>query len=131
MIKYFFVQSVLTLVIFFLWITIGDFSDGEVGMTPLNVLIAVALQFVIGSILFILLNKRIKINYYVALLLYLILYEVVFSVFTGSLAIPYLFDEGFSGAIYRGYFFSSIIAGVFTTFIIYLFYNMNKNITKA
>jgi hypothetical protein len=120
MIKYFLIQSLLTITFFFLWILVGSFSDGDVGMTPYNVLIVVSLQFAIGTALYLLIGKRSNVNRYLTIILYVALYEVVFYLFSGSSALFNMFNDGFSGAIYRGYFLSSIFAGCITLLLIYL-----------
>lgn len=120
MILYFFIQSFLTIVIFMAWIMLGNFSGGEVGMTPLTVLITISIQFVIGSVFYVLVRKRISVNPMLILLSYIILYEIIFFFFTGDFALSNITNEGFSGAIYRGYSFSSLISGLITISLFHL-----------
>ena len=75
MMLYFFIQSFLTIVIFMAWIVLGNFSGGEVGMTPLTVLITVLIQFVLGSVIYMLIRKRINVNPLLTILCYIILYN--------------------------------------------------------
>ena len=102
------------------WIMLGNFSGGEVGMTPLTVLITISIQFVIGSVIYMLVRKRISVNPLLILLSYIILYEIIFFFFTGDFALSNIANEGFSGAIYRGYSFSSLISGLITISLFHL-----------
>lgn len=112
MILYFLIQSLLTFVIFMTWITLGTFSGGEVGMTPLTVLITITIQFTLGSLIYIYIKKRTTSNLLLTLFFYMVLYEIIFYFFTGNFALSNITNEGFSGAIYRAYSFSSLIAGI-------------------
>lgn len=121
MIKFFFVQSLLTFLIFMIWILTGNFSGGEIGMTPLTVIITVTIQFVLAVVVLLSFKTLTrKVSPFILLISYLFIYEVCFFIFTGNLAIANIFNKGFSGAIYRGYSFSSLISGVIT-FIIIIF----------
>ncbi len=119
MILYFFIQSFLTILIFMAWIMLGKFSGGEVGMTPLTVLITISIQFVLASIVYLAIKKVYKLNPLILIIFYMILYEIIFYIFTGNFALSNIFNEAFSGAIYRGYSFSSIIAGFITLILLY------------
>lgn len=119
MILYFFIQSLLTILVFMAWIMLGNFSGGEVGMTPLTVLITISIQFVLGSLIYLLIKKRLTLNPLLMLIFYIVLYEIIFYFFTGDSALRNINNEGFSGAIYRGYSFSSLIAGIITLTLLY------------
>lgn len=126
MILYFFIQSLLTILVFMAWIMLGKFSGGEVGMTPLTVLITISIQFVLASTI----KKIRKLNPLIVLVFYTILYEIIFYIFTGNFALGNIFNEAFSGTIYRGYSFSSIIAGFTTLILLYLFKVRKKATTE-
>jgi hypothetical protein len=98
---------------------LGNFSGGEVGMTPLTVLITISIQFVLGSLIYLLIKKRATLNPLLILVFYIVLYEIIFYFFTGDSALGNITNEGFSGAIYRGYSFSSLIAGIITLTLLY------------
>jgi len=121
MILYFFIQSLLTILVFMAWIMLGEFSGGEVGMTPLTVLITISIQFVLASITYLAIKKISKLNPLIILIFYMMLYEIIFYIFTGNFALANIFNEAFSGAIYRGYSFSSIITGFITLILLYFF----------
>jgi hypothetical protein len=102
------------------WIMLGNFSGGEVGMTPLTVFITISIQFALGSVIYLLTRRKIRINSLLLLLIYTLLYEIVFFFFTGNFALANISNEGFSGAIYRGYSISSLLSGLITMLLYYL-----------
>lgn len=120
MLKFFLLQVILNLTAFVIWVSQTDFSGGEVGMTPYLVLTVGLIQLGLGSALYILTNLKTKVNPLIAFLLLLLLYELIFYLFTGNFSLKNAFDQGTEGLIYKGYSFCSLITGfpIFTFILI-------------
>lgn len=113
MIIWFFFQSILSIIIFMIFVLTGKYGDGYIGMAPLSVLLAIVIQLIISIVLYYsvrsFINKKYK---YLFLLLHLIIFELSFLFFTNSIPIINIFEEDFKGFISRCQTFSSLISGV-------------------
>ncbi len=120
MIRYFIVHAFLTIVVFFIYISKSNFSGGEIGMTPIAVIITILIQFTIGVVFNFIVNKIIPwLNNYIRIIIYVLLFEVCFFAFTGELSLYHSIKYGFE-RIYLGYTVSPLIAGFFVIVIMML-----------
>jgi hypothetical protein len=116
-----FFKSVLTFIMFMIIILSSDYSGGEIGMTPLAVLIAIGIQLSISSVLFLLFNKFIKnVNNSIFLIFHILVYEFAFLFFTNNIPLMNISETGFTGYINRCYSLSSICSGIIIIISIYL-----------
>lgn len=112
MIIWFFLQSLLTFISFILLIVFGNYSDGAVGMTPLALLLALAIQLISSFILYFGTRKFVNADRnYIFFIANMILYELSFIVFSEAAPVMDIFKSGFEGFMSRCYTFSSVISG--------------------
>jgi hypothetical protein len=91
----------------------GGYSGGNVGMTPLTVLLVTSLQFFISCTLYLAVKKYFHWNgSWLFILVGVVLYELLFLLITNMLPILNLFEKDFTGFIYRSYSFSSLISAI-------------------
>ncbi|MES2812284.1 MAG: hypothetical protein V4670_07430 [Bacteroidota bacterium] len=120
MIKYFLFQSLLTLVLYVVFLTNSGIPGGVAGMTPFLVAILVLIQFVSGTVLF-LIFKKYLISYRNKLLsvcFYTLLYEICAFIFYGEIIISKIFEPNYEGQLNRYYSFSSILSGIIIFIIV-------------
>ncbi len=114
MIPIFLLHGVLTVLSFIVMLSYSDLPGGEVGMTPLLVMILVLAQFIIGVIGYRILRKKVsdknqKIYFLVAysfiywILLYFILKD--FNFYETSL-------DSIKGGLYRRYYLTNLISTI-------------------
>lgn len=122
MIIWFILQCIITILISIIYVTKGNYGDGEKAMAPMTVMIAVFIQFLISVVVVYLLRKRIKGNNRIIFFAFnMVLYELSFLFFSNSLPIFDVFKSGFIGFINRAYSLSSIISGVLIMIAFYIF----------
>lgn len=122
MVIWFLLQFFLTLISFIILIKLGDYGGGATGMTPLAVLLALAIQFTGSTILYLFTRKHVKINqHFIFILMNMILYELSYSIFSDGIPILNIFGSGFEGFISRCYSLSSMLAGliILITFLLF------------
>src|SRR5690606_12906551 len=121
MVIWFLLQSFLTFISFIILIASSGYSGGDVGMTPLAVLLAVSIQFISSIALYFATKNLVKAGQnYIFFIIGMILYELSFAIFSQGIPILNIFTFGFEGFIDRCYTFSSIISGVCITVVFLL-----------
>lgn len=127
MIIWFLLQSFLTFISFIILIAFSGYSGGDVGMTPLAVLLAVSIQFISSNVLCFATKNLVKTGQnYIFFIIGMILYELSFAIFSQGIPLLNIFTFGFEGFIDRCYTFSSIISGVCIT-IVFLLLRLKKS----
>lgn len=113
MILWLLLQSVITIIVFMIFILSGGYSGGNVGMTPLTVLLVSSLQFLVSSALYLTVSKNFRWNIdWAFILLGVVFYELLFLLITDTAPILDLFEKNSTGFIYRAYSFSSMISAI-------------------
>ncbi len=113
MVLWFLLQSILTITVFMIFILNGGYSGGNVGMTPLTVLLVTSLQFFISCALYLSVKKYFRWNAnWVFILLGVVFYELLFLLISNTVPILNLFEKDFTGFIYRAYSFSSMMSAI-------------------
>lgn len=126
MIFWFLLQCLLTFIAFIVLIASGDYPGGDVGMTPLAVLLGVLIQFISSIAIYFSTRHLIKTEqHYIYIILSMILYELSFTIFSESVPFLNILNSGFEGYISRCYSGSSIISGVFMI-IVFLFFRLRR-----
>ena len=121
MIIYFLFQSVISIIIFMIFLLMGNYGDGYIGMAPLSMLFAVCIQFVVSTILYYIIRNFIKSQaYYLFIIIHMVIFELSFLVFTYSSPIANIFEEDFRGFVSRCEFFSSLMSGLIVLMFFYL-----------
>lgn len=127
MIIWFLLQSLLTFISFIILIASNDYSGGDVGMTPLAVLLAASIQFISLIAIYFATRNLVKSSQnYIFFIIGMILYELSFAIFSQGIPLLNIFKFGFEGFIDRCYTFSSIISGVCIT-IVFLLLRLKKS----
>lgn len=100
----------------------GDYSGGQIGITPLAVMLAVSIQFVFSVALLYLLKRYVtgykRIFFFIV---NIILYELCFLFFADSPPILKISEPGFIGFLNKGYFLSSAVSCGFIMIAYYIF----------
>ncbi len=122
MIKYLFLQTILTAIFFIVWIESTTLSGGDVGMMPMLMGMFLLIHLGIGltfSIIFRRHHKSVN-SRLVGMLIYLAVYQF------GPLAIGdkpmfwEIFENGYSGETSRAFALTSLVAGVLMLIVIEL-----------
>jgi len=132
MIIWFLLQSVLTVGVFITYVTMSDYSGGEVGMTPLTVMLASLIQFLFSLVFLHFLKKYLRGNNRIAFFVFnMLLYELSFLFFLPSIPLINMSEEGFIGFLNKGYSLSSIFSGTLMIAAFYIFQiSKSKNIAE-
>lgn len=132
MISWFILQSILTIGIFIVYVSNSGRSGGEIGMTPLAVMLAVFIQFLFSTALFFLLRKYVRESKRIAFfILNMLLYELAYLFFSDNLPVFKISQGGLIGFLNKGYSLSSVLSGVFTIIAFYVFNSIRrKNMAK-
>lgn len=113
MILWLLLQSIITIIVFMIFILNGGYSGGNVGMTPLTVLFVSSLQFLVSCALYLTVKKNFHWNInWIFILLGVVFYELLFLLITNTVPILNIFEKDFTGFIYRAYSFSSVISAM-------------------
>ena len=127
MIVYFLFQSVLSLVLFMIYLFMGNYGDGYIGMAPLSMMLGLGIQILISTLLYYLVRNFVKLQKkYFFIIMHMIIFELSFLFFSYSSPISSIFEEGFKGFISRAESFSSLFSGL-CILIIYFLQNRNSN----
>lgn len=127
MIVYFLFQSIISIIIFMIFLLIGNYGDGYIGMAPLSMLIAVCIQFVVSTVIYYSIKNFIKSqNNYIFIIIHMIMFELSFLIFTYSSPIVNIFEEDFKGFVSRCESFSSLISGAIVLIIYFIKRNNYK-----
>lgn len=122
MIIWFLLQSVLTNVFFMTYVTMSDYSGGEVGLTPLTVMLASLIQFLFSLVFLHFLKKYLRSNKRVTFFIFnMLLYELSFLFFLPNIPLINISEGGFVGFLSKGYSFSSILSGALVIVSFYIF----------
>tara|TARA_A100000171_G_scaffold51024_2_gene64064 strand:+ start:1560 stop:1958 length:399 start_codon:yes stop_codon:yes gene_type:complete len=124
LIKYFSIHAVFTIINFFIWVFNNGEPSGADAMTPLLVIFVVSIQFCLGTLLVLLLKKKVqyRIQRLAGLILYAISYELIFLFFTSRPPILNITFEGFYGEVSKAYSLSSFVALI----IVLLMFSVNE-----
>lgn len=122
MIKYLFLHTSLTVIVFMVWIESTHLSGGEVGMAPFVLLIFVGYQLAIGVVLSIIFRKMLlhRTSMIIGLCVYLVIYELIPILLGNELLISGIFKAGSDGEINRAFSLTPIAAGAITIVTILL-----------
>lgn len=121
MIIWFIFQSILTVIFFMIFIINSGYSGGYIGMTPLTMLFALSLQFVISTVLYFSIKKYIGKNMnYLFFIFNIMIYQLSYLLFSRTIPITKFFEEEFTGFIFRSYSLSSFFSTIVIIFIFYL-----------
>lgn len=126
MISWFILQGILTIGIFIVYISNSGRSGGEVGMTPLAVLLAVFIQILFSIALFFLLKKHVGNKRIVFFILNMLLYELAYLFFSDSVPVLKIAESGLTGFLNKGYSLSSVLSGVLTIIVFYVFNSIER-----
>jgi hypothetical protein len=129
MIIWFVFQSILTVIFFMIFIITSGYSGGYIGMTPLIVLLALALQFLISTILYFCIRKHINKNMnYLFFISNMIIYQLSYLPFARTIPITKFFEEEFTGFIFRSYSLSSFFSTIVIIFIFQIINYFKKKV---
>ncbi|WP_316793737.1 hypothetical protein [Pedobacter frigoris] len=122
MIIWFLLQSILTIGIFISYVTMSDYSGGEVGMTPLTVMLASLIQFLFSIVFFHFLKKYLRDNRRIIFFIFsMLLYELSFLFFSPNFPLMNMSEAGLIGFLNKGYSMSSILSGLLIMVAFYSF----------
>ena len=106
----------------------SNYSGGYIGMTPLTVLLALGLQFLISTILYFSIRKYVSKNMnYLFFIFNVIIYELSYLPFARTIPITKFFEKEFTGFIFRSYSLSSFFSTIIIIIIFQLIYFSKKN----
>lgn len=125
MIVYFLFQSIISIIFFMIFLLMGNYGDGYIGMVPLSMLLGVCIQFVSSVVIYYAIRNFIKNqNKYLFIIMHMMIFELSFLIFTNSSPIVNILNEDFKGFVSRCESFSSIIAGII---VLIMYFTKNKN----
>lgn len=125
-IVFYVIQVILTFLIHFIMILNSSYGDGEIGMVSLTLFIALPVQLIVSSIIYLIFKKKIYYLLYFAVS-WLIL-ELVITTINHSTPLFTMFEPGLGGFVSRSFEIPSIIATCISA-AIFLIYRIisNKN----
>ena len=130
MIIYCLIYPVLTLALFFVWMSMTTLPGGEIGMAPFLVGLILLVAFAIEIFLVLIFKKALNLfrNKIIALIIGFFIYEIVAYFMTGEVAILNAFNRPFRENEDVGFSFSSIISLILIFGLILI--KRKKNVTQ-
>ncbi len=112
MILLFLIHGILTIISFIVLLSISDLPGGAVGMTPLLVMILVLVQFVIGTIGFLILRKRLssKRQRLILLIGYSVIYWIILYFGLKDFSFHETIQNSIEGGLNRRYYLTNLIS---------------------
>lgn len=122
MVIWFIFQSTLTIIIFLIYIINSSYSGGEIGMTPLAVILALFIQFLLSLVFLLVLKKHLTgRTRSLFFLINAVLYQLSYLFFSDNLPILGLSEIGLLGFLNKGYSLCSIFSTVFVCVMFFLY----------
>lgn len=113
----FFVESILTFIIFYLWVFNSEYSGGNIGMAPFLMFITLIIQIIISVIIYFTMSNIIK-GSHIFFIINIIIYAIVLYFFDTN-GFQHIFKNDLSGFLTR----SSLLSHTFVSIIMMILFS--------